>query len=308
MSEQIRSDIPKQVIIEKARELVQRMDEIENQQQRERMVRVIPKAMDSLVKRVERAPKRREFVKHKLKRLQELEDKGVFLSTLWDLGERAKYAGDMDFHGNCPPQVVEQCILRLTKKDDLLVDPMAGSGTSIDVCNLLERKCIAYDIKPSARRKDIIQNDSRKIPLEDGVADMVFLHPPYWNMVYYTDAEEESSDLSRAKTLEEYFQMLEEVLQECHRVLKDGKYLCLLLGDRVKSGRFIPLCRKAANLAEEIGFLDFGYAVKFTQGASSLRVKGKMIYAELAYTENLKIKHDLIMFFRKKNRMHIRHH
>jgi len=299
MSEQIRSDIPKQVIIEKAKQLVQKLEEIENRQQRERMVRVIPKAMDSLVKRVERAPGRRESVKHKLKRLQELEDKGVFLSTLWDLGERAKYAGDRNFHGNCPPQVIEQCILRLTEKGDLVVDPMAGSGTSIDVCNLLERKCLAYDIKPPARRKDIIRNDSRKIPLEDDFADMVFLHPPYWNMVYYTNAEKAPSDLSRAETIDKYFQMLEEVLKECYRVLKDGKYLCLLLGDRVKSGRFIPLCRQAANLAEEIGFLDCGYAVKFTQGASSLRVKGKMIYAELAYTENLKIEHDLVMFFRK---------
>jgi hypothetical protein len=82
--------------------------------------------------------------------------------------------------------------------------------------------------------------------------------------------------------------------------LKREKYLCVLLGDRVKNGRFIPLCRKTANLAEEIGFKDHGYAVKFTKGSTSLVVKGKTIYAELAYTENLKTDHDLVMFFKKE--------
>lgn len=292
-------EVPKEVIREKAEAIIERLDEIDHPLQRGRMVKVIPKELEGLVKRLEKAPEKRELVERKLDRLRELEEEGAFLSTLWDIGERANYAGTRDFHGNCPPQVVEQCVLRLTKKGDLVVDPMAGSGTAIDVCNLLGRKCIAYDIKPPERRNDIIHNDSRKIPLDNDSVDMVFLHPPYWDMVYYTKVEERLPDLSRAKTLGEYLSMLKQVLRECYRVLRGGKYLCILLGDRVKEGNFIPLCRKSANLAEEVGFTDYGYAVKFTKGATSLMVKGKMIYAELAYTENLKVEHDLVMFFKK---------
>jgi len=292
-------EIPKEIIREKAEALIERLNEIEHPLQRGRMAKVIPRELDGLVKRLEKAPEKRKLVETKLDRLRELEEEGVFLSTLWDIGERAEYAGRREFHGNCPPQVIEQCVIRLTKKGDLVVDPMAGSGTAIDVCNVLDRKCIAYDIKPPKWRKDIIPNDSRKIPLSNNSVDMVFLHPPYWDMVYYTKAEEKLSDLSRAKTLEEYLDMLKQVLRECYRILKNGKYLCILLGDRIKEGRFIPLCRKVANLAEEVGFTDCGYAVKFTKGATSLMVKGKMIYAELVYTENLKIEHDLVMLFRK---------
>ena len=293
--------VPREDILKKTEAIIERLNEIKHPYQRERMVEVVPKELEKLEKRLEKAPERRERVEHKLNRLYELQAEGVFLSTLWGIGQRAEYAGSKDFHGNCPPQVVEQCVLRLTKKGDVVLDPMAGSGTAIDVCNLLNRKCIAYDIKPPEWRNDIVRNDSRKIPLDDNSVDMIFLHPPYWDMVYYTGDEDEEklSDLSRAPTLEEYLRMLKPVLQECYRVLKPKKYLCILLGDRIKEGKFIPLCRKTANLSEEVDFTDCGYAVKFTSGATSLMVKGQMIYAELVYTEKLKIEHDLVMFFRK---------
>ena len=291
--------IPREIIRKKAEAIINRLDEIQQPFQRSRMIRIVPEAMDDLVNRVEKAPERRQMVEKKLDRLRELEEEGVVVTTLWDFGERENYAGSRDFYGNCPPQVVEQCLLRLTKAGDLVVDPMAGSGTAIDVCSLLGRRSIAYDLNPHGARNDIIQNDSRKIPLEDDSVDMVFLHPPYWDMVYYSKADDGLPDLSRASTLEEYLDMLKSVLAECRRILKPGKFLCVLLGDRIKDGRFVPLSRKAAELAERAGLIDYGYAVKFTQGSNSLRTRGKIVYAEVAYTENLKIEHDLVMFFRK---------
>lgn len=54
---------------------------------------------------------------------------------------------------------------------------MCGSGTTIDVAKELERKVIGYDISPY--REDIIQNDARKIPLDDNSADFVFIDSPY---------------------------------------------------------------------------------------------------------------------------------
>jgi len=127
---------------------------------------------------------------------------------------------------------------------------------------------------------------------------MIFIHPPYWNLTYYTKAEENLPDLSRAKTVEEYLAMLKQVFKECYRILKHGKFMCVLLGDLIRGGRFIPLCRKATNLAEEIGFIDYGYAVKLAHGEVS-RKKSGVIIAEPIYTNNLKISHDLVIFLRK---------
>ena len=66
----------------------------------------------------------------------------------------------------------------------MVVDPMAGSGTTIDVCKTFSRKIKAFDLNPT--RKDIIENDSRNVPLRAGVVDLVFLHPPYLDMVKYS--------------------------------------------------------------------------------------------------------------------------
>lgn len=293
---------PKEIFNAKVEGIGNKLTQIENPRLKTRMTKEAIKVideLDKLDKRVDRAPERRQKVQDKLMRLRELEGEGVYLGTLWTIEERKDYAGKK-VHGNCPPQVVEQCVLRLSKRNDLILDPMAGSGTCLDVCDILDRRSIGYDIKPLEDRKDIIQNDSRSLPLPNEHVDLIFLHPPYWDMVYFTDAKEGLADLSRAPTIEVFLDMLGQVLHECYRVLKSGRYICVLLGDRIKEGKFIPLCRKTANLMEEIGFTDCGYAVKFTQGATSLMVKGKMIYAELAYTENLKPEHDLAMFFKKE--------
>ena len=234
----------------------------------------------------------------KLDKFEALVARGVIPYTIWDFQYRDDYAGDRDFHGNCSPQIVEQCIWRFTEEGDLVVDPMAGSGTALDVCQALNRRCVGYDIKPPTEREDIIQNDSRKIPLSDNFVDMVFIHPPYWNLVYFTKAGEGLPDLSRATNAGQFLEMLKEVFQECYRVLKREKFMCVLLGDLIRDGSFIPLCRRAVDLAEEIGFIDYGYAVKLAHGEES-REKSRVIVAEPLFTDNLKISHDLVMFLRK---------
>jgi len=72
---------------------------------------------------------------------------------------------------------------RYTEEGDLVVDPMAGSGTILDVCKEENRRCIAYDIAPT--RPDIIQNDARHIPLFDSSVDMIFIDSPYGDNIKY---------------------------------------------------------------------------------------------------------------------------
>jgi ParB/RepB/Spo0J family partition protein len=259
---------------------------------------IVREEIRSIQKRLEIFPEKSAKMEPKFEQLRLMEERGVIPYTVWDFQYRDDYAGDKDFHGNCSPQVVEQCIWRLTNEGDLVLDPMVGSGTTLDVCRKYNRKCIGYDIKPPSSRTDIIRNDSRKIPLEDEFVDMIFIHPPYWNLAYFTKAEERLPDLSRAKSAQEFLDMLKQVFQECYRTLKHGKFMCVLLGDVIREGRFIPLCRKATNMAEEIGFLDYGCAVKLAHGEVS-RKKSGVIVAEPIYTDNLKISHDLVMFFRR---------
>mgnify|MGYP000427393694 FL=1 len=109
-------------------------------------------------------------------------------TTLWDF-PRQNYGdkphGDNKFNGVTPAFIIWNLLQRYTKKGDLVVDPMCGSGTTIDVCNEEGRRVIGYDIAP--RRRDIIKNDARKIPLEDNSADFVFIDSPYSDNINYSN-------------------------------------------------------------------------------------------------------------------------
>lgn len=235
----------------------------------------------------------------KFQRLKELEERGVFIGSVWDYGPRANYAGDPNFHGNCIPQVVENAILFYTHEGDIVLDPMAGSGTTFDVCARLNRRCLVYDIK--SVRGDIPEGDARdlKDEVESESVDFVFLHPPYWKLVTYTKANEEQSksDISRLD-YDQFINAMGEVFAECHRVLKGGRVLCLLIGDLVTEGKFTPIAIPLYNLVASL-MTPIGIAIKTTEGSKSQVLKGKTVWAEVAYTQNLKIQHDFVMLFSK---------
>ncbi|MEW6007648.1 MAG: DNA methyltransferase [bacterium] len=145
-------------------------------------------------------------------------------TTLWDYptqsyGKTRK--GDNKYPGVTPAFIIYNMIKRYTRQGDLVLDPMAGSGTTLDVCKEEGRRCIAYDIAPV--RPDIIQNDSRSIPLEDNSTDMIFIDSPYGDNVRYNENPLDIGKISAEK--EEFYNELEKVMKECQRILKTGKVL-----------------------------------------------------------------------------------
>jgi DNA modification methylase len=162
-------------------------------------------------------------------------------TTLWDFPTQnygAKPHGDNKFNGVTPAFVIWNLLQRYTKPGDLVVDPMAGSGTTIDVAKELGRKVIGYDIAPY--RRDIIQNDARKIPLKDNSVDFVFIDSPYSDNVKYSDHPKCIGKIPC--TDERFFRELEKVSKEIYRILKPSKYMAWLIGDHWrKNTGYIPV-------------------------------------------------------------------
>jgi len=162
-------------------------------------------------------------------------------TTLWDF-PRQSYGktpkGAWRFRGVTPAGVIWNLLQRYTKPGDLVVDPMCGSGTTIDVAKEEGRRVIGYDIAPY--RDDIIQNDARSIPLPNNSVDFVFIDSPYSDNIKYSDHPACIGKISCEK--EEFFDELEKVAGEICRILKPGKVMAWLIGDhwRKKSG-FIPV-------------------------------------------------------------------
>jgi DNA modification methylase len=231
--------------------------------------------------------------KEKFKVLAGMENKEMELTTFWNFGSREKGFGSHVFHGNCIPQVVKQCILRYSQKGEVILDSMSGSGTTLDVCKTLGRKCLAYDLNPT--RTDIQKSDSANLPIKQKKVDMIFIHLPYWSMVKYSRDEKE--DLSR-KSLDEFYAKLHSIFCELKRVLKPNGHICVLIGDKIKDGKNIPLCFETYNILKHY-FTYKDYAVKVTKNAKSTVNKGRVVLAELAWNNLLKPTHDLLFVFQK---------
>ena len=60
--------------------------------------------------------------------------------------------------GSIPPGIVAHALHYYTQPGDLVVDPTAGGGTTLDVCQAMDRLCLAYDldpVRPEIRAHDI---------------------------------------------------------------------------------------------------------------------------------------------------------
>jgi len=190
-----------------------------------------------------------------LEKKEKENDKPPFeTTTLWDYPKQSygkKPKGNNKFQGVTPAFIIWNMVQRYTKQGDLVVDPMAGSGTTIDVCEEEGRRVIGYDIYP--QHPKVIKNDSRKIPLEDNSVDMVFIDSPYGDNVSYSDDPENIGKISAEDP--KFYEELGKVAKEVYRILKPGKVMGWLIGDQWVKRKFTPVGFKIYEmLIDEAGF------------------------------------------------------
>jgi len=164
----------------------------------------------------------------------------LFTTTLWEYpsqhyGEGQQ--GDKNYVGATPSWVIWQLLQRYTREKDLVVDPMCGSGTTLDVARDLSRRALGYDLVP--RRDDIFRADARKLPLEDEKADFVFVDPPYSTHIDYSDDPKciGKLDASGDDDGKKYYHAMTQVIDEIHRVLRPRRYMALYVSDSFKKKR-----------------------------------------------------------------------
>lgn len=128
---------------------------------------------------------------------------------IWNFSKCMPLTGKDVYPGRIPGQIVFNVLYFFTKSGDLVIDPMAGGGTVIDACLLMDRKCYAYDLEPS--RDDILAHDiEQSLPAGSDKCDLMFIDPPYWSML---DDEYTENSVSN-KTLEEFNVWLSELANQ----------------------------------------------------------------------------------------------
>lgn len=191
-------------------------------------------------------------------------------TSIWSFEARGNWATHKgDYRGNCSPQVPRNLILKYTKEEDIVLDPFCGSGTAIIECKLLNRKGIGIDIneeslKLTKNRLDfnyentyepkLIKANSINLQnvIPDNKIDFIFAHPPYANVIKYSNNIKE--DLSRLE-LKDFFEQINLFSKECFRVLKPRKICSILIGDIRKNKNVIPLGFYIMNIFIQTGFI-----------------------------------------------------
>ena len=96
-----------------------------------------------------------------------------------------------------------------------------------------------------------ILGDARKLDLADESVDLVCTHPPYADIIQYS--EDIDGDLSHLK-MKDFLCEMGKVADEAYRVLKKGKFCAILMGDTRKNGMVQPLGFETMRLFELAGF------------------------------------------------------
>ena len=188
-------------------------------------------------------------------------------NTVWAFPDRGKWAThDAKYRGNWSPYIPRNLILRYSAEGDIVLDPFVGGGTTAVEARLTKRNFLGFDINPHAveisKKKcdfdfdtmataKIEVADARALPLESDSIDLICAHPPYADIIHYS--EDIQGDLSLLPIKEFLFE-IGKVADELFRVLKKGKYCAILMGDTRKKGMVQPLAFETMRVFELAGF------------------------------------------------------
>ena len=243
--------------------------------------------------------------------------------TLWEFPNRLKEGGHSnEYHGNYIPQIAQQIYERYTKKNDIVLDLFFGSGTSgIEAINM-NRRCIGVELK-----EDLAESVSEKFTPKQLVTDvniicadsaseiakgkiqarldimgekkaqLLMLHPPYDDIIKFSDKKE---DLSNCSSTEEFYDMFEKVAKNGYDLLEKGRFACLIIGDKYANSQHIPLGFECMARMNKLGFITKAIIIKDMQGNERAKGKTANLWRYRALAGGFYIfKHEYVMVFQK---------
>ncbi len=193
------------------------------------------------------------------------------VTTVWSFPERGDWAThNPNYRGNFAPQIARNIIKMYSQAGDNILDPMVGAGTTLIEAKLLARNALGMDINPEAVEltkaglrfkhhppsvQKVKVGDARDLSfLKDSSFDLVLTHPPYMNIIKYSNGEI-PADLSNISSLPKFCDEIEKIARELFCVLKPDKYCAILIGDTRKGKHYVPLAFHVMQRFLKAGFV-----------------------------------------------------
>lgn len=268
-------------------------------------------------------PRFNSFCDLDLSRWKEYED--VITGSLWLLGARDKTGPHVgDYWGNFVPQIPNQVIRRFTKRGDVVVDLFNGMGTTLIECRHLGRHGIGVELNAGVAERscqriaqatnefgvttEVLVRDSTDPTtvatlrqtlngLNTDQADCVILHPPYHDIIKFSD---DPNDLSNARDLPSFINAFSKVVQNAFELLRPSRFMTLVIGDKYCQSEWVPLGFECMKVCCAAGFQLKAICVKDIQGNERGKGKNENLWKYRALKQGFYIfKHEYVMVFRK---------
>lgn len=229
-------------------------------------------------------------------------------------------------------QDVGRLIKFFTKKEQKVLDPFNGVGSTLKACAFNNREGVGIELVKKYveltkdrlskelktddksvtinKNQKVIQGDalSKIKDFKDNEFDFIVTSPPYWNILSKVDhkAKKErveknldvkysnlKNDLGNISKYDDFIDILSEFFNNCSRILKPKKYMCIIVSDFRHKDKFYMFHSDLANKLEQGNF-----ALK---GITVLYQRHKKIFPygyPYSYVPN--IHHQYILIFQNK--------
>lgn len=188
----------------------------------------------------------------------------INVDSLWIIGPRAQGGKrENNYHGNFTPQVPDNLIRRYTEEGETVIDLFMGSGTTLYECERLGRNYIGFDInddiidhvkskmedatniKYFINKCDVVNTEDFNSVIEPELkeigkkkADFLIVHPPYWDIIHFTD---QSCDLSNIEKLEDFIEKFKTCMSNALNYIKSNRHFAIIVGDLYRDSAVVPL-------------------------------------------------------------------
>lgn len=245
------------------------------------------------------------------------------VDSLWIIGERDKSGKHANvYHGNFIPQIPNQLIRRYTKENNTVMELFSGGGTTLFECEKLRRNYIGFDINKQiiAYVQEKMQSCTQikyaicdcdvtdaqefntlaaNVCNEQGIekVDFLIVHPPYLDIVKFT---QDKRDLSQISDLNTFMDKFVDAMRNSLAFLKKDKYFAIVAGDIYKKSEVVPLAFYMMNaIKQNFNVKMKGIIIKNIEGN-----KGKLGVQDIWKYRAMKsdyflFKHEYIFVFKK---------
>lgn len=154
-----------------------------------------------------------------------------------------------------------------------------------------------------SNKTEIVVGDSKKVDLKEVLdkyqiekVDFIIYHPPYWDIIKFSDKTE---DLSNSKSLEDFLENLDAVIENTIQHLSKDRYCAIVIGDKYANSQLIPLGFYCMNLFTKYNLTLKAIIVKnFEETKGKANQRSLWRYRALS-SDYYTFKHEYIMIFKK---------